>query len=392
MHSLPAAFDSYPKGCFFISTSTYVYFNPSPTGGNYAHSYQQFCYGDGVWELIAYQVNAASNLFPAGTRDSYSYADDGNRMMKIGDMDWSDSEYQLNGKYSMKIVWDDGVTVEWSQTSTPMESTITGFEIISAPEQSATVAGTIDAFEGLGRSNVANKCIIDGNGQKQHWWNCIGLISPFQDYFVPGYNLNSVGGFELYIAEKEFAPAFAYFAYNHRGTDVPVRSVLNDGKHFTFEVSDVTAALGRPLVHSGEVLQVTNTRTLEQREAKLWGTTLEGVDNGNGHGRWAVGEAPGQWASGDMFTLQSMTTEHGSMSSASASAADWKCTNAVSDPTYAWTAAGFDRSGSEWRVASVLTNGQYSAIPSTVGSGLSWIGVNRTVADAGTKMMCVLET
>jgi len=383
-------YDVRPKGCFYDGGySSHVFFNPSTTGGNLVSPYQQFCYGDGEWELIAYQVDVASNRMSSDTRTTYSYDDDGTRMMKIGDMDWSDSAYQLDGKYTMKIIWDDGESVEWSQTNTPMESYVTGAEIISEPGEN--YVGSCSDFEGLAKSD-SGSCVIDGNGASGCWFSCIGLINTWGGG-TPGYNRRAASGYELYIAKKAKTPAFAYFANNHKGTDVPVLSVDHtfgasyDGQYFNFNVAAVTAALGRALVNN-EVLEITNTRTQDEREAVLW-TAANGGSIGDGHGRWNSGAAPGQWVVGDSFTVQSMSIEHAGMSSMSASAANWKCTNAVSDPSYAWTASDFDRSA--WTDASVLTDDSYSVIPSTVGSGLSWIGIPRTVAEAGTKMMCVLE-
>jgi len=155
--------------------------------------------GDGGWEKIAYQVDSSKNLFDKSSRSSYSHADDGKRMMRIGDMDWSDPAYKLGGKYFMKIIWDDGATVEWAQTSTPMDRTITGFESISEPGEA--YAGTCSDFKGLGKSN-SGRCIIDGTGKDRCWFNCIGLVKPWRGN-IPGYNRRVASGYELYIATSK---------------------------------------------------------------------------------------------------------------------------------------------------------------------------------------------
>jgi hypothetical protein len=116
--------------------------------------------------------------------------------MKIGDMDWSDSVMQAYeaGRYYFRLVWDDGTIVDWSQTSSPMQSTIAGFEA-----GSTNIQDQDSGFIGLGVSS-SGSCIIDGNGGNGNWWNCAGIVGTHRGN-IPGFDRRIASGFELYIAK-----------------------------------------------------------------------------------------------------------------------------------------------------------------------------------------------
>ena len=102
--------------------------------------------------------------------------------MSIGNLNknnYSDS----NGKYKFKQVWggrevdEDGIKKEatWTQTSWPTSGTITGFQEIG----SSGYTTTDRPLKGLGKSEDT-RCVIDGNGSTDHWWNCAGTIGTYQ--------------------------------------------------------------------------------------------------------------------------------------------------------------------------------------------------------------------
>ena len=94
--------------------------------------------------------------------------------------------------------------VIWTQTSWLDNSTITGFEEIGVSGFSSTdtsVLASKGRFTGLGASN-SSKCVIDGNGGSNYWWNCGGVVS-LHTYNVstgmPGPLLKIASSMHLYI-------------------------------------------------------------------------------------------------------------------------------------------------------------------------------------------------
>ena len=84
--------------------------------------------------------------------------------------------------YRLELIWvlDDNsiVDVVWTQTSSLVESTIRGFNAISADAINAheySSGATCAKFDGLGKS-PEGACVLDGNGNGDCFFNCAGTV------------------------------------------------------------------------------------------------------------------------------------------------------------------------------------------------------------------------
>jgi len=146
------------------------------------------------WQLIAKQVDSDNftvdpdELFSSNARTTFLQNENdpsSSTFMSIGNLTKS-SYADTDGKYKFKLVWDgmqvdslDNKSVTWTQTSWLDNSTITGFEEIGVSGFSSTDTSVLESkgrFTGLGASD-RSKCVIDGNGGSEHWWNCVGVVS-----------------------------------------------------------------------------------------------------------------------------------------------------------------------------------------------------------------------
>jgi len=170
------------------------------------------------WQLIARQVDSdnftdgTNELFSSNARSTFLENDNdssSSTFMSIGNL--NKSYYADNGTYKFKLVWDgmqvDNLTIKeviWTQTSWLDNSTITGFEELSDSGFSSdniSVVLSSGRFTGLGASD-RSKCVIDGNGGSDHWWNCVGVVSLHTSggsTGMPGPLLKIASSMHLYI-------------------------------------------------------------------------------------------------------------------------------------------------------------------------------------------------
>ena len=99
----------------------------------------------------------------------------------------------VGSSYRLELTWvlDDDSTVDviWTQTSSPLESTIQGFNAISADAINAheySSGATCAKFDGLGKS-PETACVLDGNGNGDCFFNCAGTVLQWNgEDFIPG--------------------------------------------------------------------------------------------------------------------------------------------------------------------------------------------------------------
>ena len=138
----------------------------------------------GVWELIVNQVDARNNLFQNTAKTDFTHNQanpDSKSFMKIGSLDWN--KYRnANSQLEFKVQWSGGNAADavyhWKQTSTPQESTISGY----IPGVGAPTGAS--GFIGLGRSEVSN-CVVDGNGAGRDWYHCVGVVECHSPHCIP---------------------------------------------------------------------------------------------------------------------------------------------------------------------------------------------------------------
>ena len=86
--------------------------------------------------------------------------------------------------------------VTWTQTSWLEDSTIQGFQEIGT---SGYVTGnTSSGFWGLGKSEHSS-CVIGGNGGKNNWYNCVGVIGIWGGRTMPGPLEKKASSMNLFI-------------------------------------------------------------------------------------------------------------------------------------------------------------------------------------------------
>ena len=128
------------------------------------------------WQLIARQVGT-SHLFSVNARSTFLQNENdpsSSTFMSIGNL--IPSNYVTDGKYKFKLVWDgdtnfspDNSTAIWTQTSWLENTTIADFDDLGD-------SGVASAFLGLGLSQVADYCVLDGNGSSSGFFSCVGAI------------------------------------------------------------------------------------------------------------------------------------------------------------------------------------------------------------------------
>ena len=102
---------------------------------------------------------------------------------------------------------------------------------------------------------------------------------------------------------------YAYLYGTYKGLAFYGSGGTVDGMYFNYNVADVSAALGEPLVHWG-VYKIKRERDGKVADALMW-TTPDGGSPGpdgreaTGHGRWNEGQFAGDWVPGDKFTFES---------------------------------------------------------------------------------------
>jgi hypothetical protein len=215
-----------PYGYLTVSTTylTRVTTGVKDTAGNALSSQYETSSGfttGNNWQLIARQVD--SDNFTDGTHELFSsnakstFLENDNdssssTFMSIGNL--NKSYYADNGTYIFKLVWGgmevDNLTIKeviWTQTSWLDNTTITGFEELSNSGFSSTDTSVVTSagrFTGLGASD-RSKCVIDGNGGSEYWWNCVGVVSLHTSYAyggstgMPGPLLKIASSMHLYI-------------------------------------------------------------------------------------------------------------------------------------------------------------------------------------------------
>jgi hypothetical protein len=213
-----------PYGYLTVSTTylTRVTTGVKDTAGNALSSQYETSSGfttGNNWQLIARQVDSdnftdgTNELFSSNARSTLLENENDNSsstFMSIGNL--TPSNYaDTDGKYKFKLVWDglqvDNLTIKeviWTQTSWLDNSTITGFEELSNSgfsSDNTSVVLSSGRFTGLGASD-RSKCVIDGNGGSEHWWNCVGVVSLHPSggsTGMPGPLLKIASSMHLYI-------------------------------------------------------------------------------------------------------------------------------------------------------------------------------------------------
>ena len=153
------------------------------------------------WELIVNQVDARNNLFQNTAKTTFTHNQanpDSKSFMKIGSLDWN--KYRnANSQLEFKVQWSGGnaadQVLQWKQTSTPQESTISGYiPGVGAP----TGASGCEGFTGLGRSD-SGSCVVDGNGAGSCWWNCVGAVGCHSPQCIPANGGKTATDVQLWI-------------------------------------------------------------------------------------------------------------------------------------------------------------------------------------------------
>ena len=152
------------------------------------------------WTLILRQVSPSK--FAAASKSDFLQNEDNpeaNTFTNIGALDWSDERYREGGKYHFKAVWTSSTgaeqVVEWKQTSTPMESSPTGFEPMQVFDASRSNCAKL---AGIGASGQT-QCLVDGNGADDCWWNCFGAIDFLGGNNIPAHDRQKKKQSALYL-------------------------------------------------------------------------------------------------------------------------------------------------------------------------------------------------
>jgi hypothetical protein len=172
------------------------------------------------WQLIARQVDsdnftvAPDELFSSNARSTFLQNEDNSSsstFMSIGNL--TPSNYVTDGKYKFRLEWDGLAMasanikeVIWTQTSWLDNSTIADFQEIGTSDYASSVRtgdwlvvpNSCTRFFGLGKASDT-RCVIDGNGSSSCWWNCVGVITKYQDDSMPGPLQRKASSMHLYI-------------------------------------------------------------------------------------------------------------------------------------------------------------------------------------------------
>ena len=172
------------------------------------------------WQLIARQVDsdnftvAPDELFSSNARSTFLQNEDNSSsstFMSIVNL--TPSNYVTDGKYKFRLEWDGLAMasanikeVIWTQTSWLDNSTIADFQEIGTSDYASSVRtgdwlvvpNSCTRFFGLGKASDT-RCVIDGNGSSSCWWNCVGVITKYQDDSMPGPLQRKASSMHLYI-------------------------------------------------------------------------------------------------------------------------------------------------------------------------------------------------
>ena len=161
--------------------------------------------GGDSWELIVSQNDAENNLFSSSTRMSYIQNQNSlsaNPFMKVGLLDWDDCRGS-DGKLELRVEWSGGTASQqvftWKQASILTSGTIMGYE----PGTGAPAAsGSCTGFNGLGGSDD-NRCVMDGNGAGNCWWNCVGAVGCSSPDCIPAADSKTATNVKLWIRRSD---------------------------------------------------------------------------------------------------------------------------------------------------------------------------------------------